>query len=173
MLEYSILSALRVAKPRNILVSSDSLDYLRLCKGINPDVEVNIRPAVLSDSNANILDVISYVLKNMEDPISKSTLVLLLEPSHYGPRSNIIPALQDISRKGFDFALGVYKVPPKYNYLKQISANIDGTVKKVMTVSKNRQSLNSSYIRSGEFYLFNAQKFFDTKSFFLDEDGFI
>ena len=166
LLEHTIKNALRIGSPDNIIVSTDSAKYAAVAKKFNSEVIISDRPPNLSSAGSLIVDVVYYELVKLASRLNASAQVFLLEPSHFGPRENLIKALEAKRQEKFDFALGVYKVPLIYHFEKQIMASKELDFLEANVVSKNRQDLGQSFIRSGEFYLFPAERFMATKSFF-------
>ena len=165
LLECAILTGLTITKANNIIVSSDSSKYLLQASNCHPLLNLSKRPASYSSSNSSILDTIEYELLKFKN-LRNFDYVVLLEPSHFGKRENVQLMRKVFSENKLDFGLGVYEVPEKYNYEKQIIADKNFDFKYSYTNSKNRQDLNSTFIRSGEFYAFRPELFLKTKNFF-------
>lgn len=165
LLERAIRTGLTIAEADNIIISSDSDRYLSQAYECHPLLNLSKRPDCYSSSNSSILDTVEYELLKFKH-LQNFDYVVLLEPSHFGKRENIPYMLKVFSENKFDFGLGVYLVPEKYNYEKQIIADQNFELKHAYTISRNRQDLTSTFIRSGEFYVFRPELFLRNKSFF-------
>ena len=165
LLERAILAGLTIAEADNIIISSDSSRYLSQACKCHPLLNLSKRPNSYSTSRSSILDTVEYELLKFKN-LHNFDYVVLLEPSHFGKRENVQYMRKVFSENKFDFGLGVYEVPEKYNYEKQIIADQKLDFKYSYTISKNRQDLNSTFIRSGEFYVFRPELFLQRKNLF-------
>lgn len=158
LLHWAIESAFLHCKPTDIIVSTDSEEYLVIARTLLPGAS-SLRPSQLSTSKSKIVDVISYEIRSRKPDFGSSSddVVLLLEPSFFGARCNVGKALRVMSEGRIDFCLGVEPVPLKYHADKQIYTDAEFDVQEVKTDNVNRQELGKSWIRSGEFYLFRAE----------------
>jgi CMP-N-acetylneuraminic acid synthetase len=166
LLEHAVYSGLKITHPENIIISSDSESYLSIVEKIDARIVKSKRPAHLSTSGASIIDTIDHELRN-HPHINSFDYAVLLEPSHFGRRENIENLGKLLKEGDYDFGLGVYPVPLKYHMDKQISVSSGYNFKNANIVAKNRQALDVTYIRSGEFYAFKPKLFLNNLSFFV------
>ena len=168
LLVWALKRALKIAPADNIIVSTDEKNYSFLAQKNGAKVR-KLRPKNLSSNKTLIMDVIDHELKEFSDSnpsnFSEIKYVLILEPSHFGLRPNIDNAMHLLaSDSKYNSAFGVYKVPIVYNFQKQYWMD-NGFVTAVSSISNyNRQDLQNSFIRSGEFYLFRLNAYVSQRS---------
>ena len=151
-----LIHALRVAQAlplsnKEIVLSTDSESYLQLAVEAGYSHH-NLRPAHLSTSKAHVVDAVLYELATFSP--AADDMVLLLEPSFF-PRDdqNIVRAISLVSENMYDSIFGAARVPGKFHYQKQYRVT-DGLAEQVAGLPNiNRQQLEVTYNRSGEFYL--------------------
>lgn len=168
LLEWVLHRALQIADANNVIVSTDDHKYLASAQknGIKTQ---KLRPKNLASGNALIIDVVEHELKefSFNSPLNFREIkyLLILEPSHFGSRLNIENAIYFLDNNNhYNSAFGVYQVPRVFNFQKQYCLN-KGVATAVSTVSNyNRQELQNSFIRSGEFYLSRLHAYIDQQS---------
>jgi CMP-N-acetylneuraminic acid synthetase len=169
LIQWTIETALNHVPPKNIILSTDSLAYAEIAKAFKITCE-NVRPCSLSTANALILDVVEFELHKFlaeKSDIESFKFCVLLEPSHFGRRENLAEALLFLDDNlSYNSCIGCYPVPTKYNWEKQHFFEKNSFKRVKNNPNYNRQDLEKSYIRSGEFYLFRLDEFHKQKSMF-------
>ena len=168
LLEWAIERALKVVHAENIIVSTDAMNYACIAQKTGVRV-AKLRPNNLASGTSLIIDVVDHELevfsKANPSNFCKIRYILLLEPSHFGSRSNIEDAIYCMdSNNNYNSIFGVYKVPKRYNFQKQYCFNKDVAIAVSDVSNYNRQDLKISFIRSGEFYLFRLSEYVDQRS---------
>lgn len=164
-----LIHALRVAQAlplpnKEVVISTDSERYLQLA------IEAGyphrkLRPADLSTSKSHVVDAVLHELAVFSP--APNDMVLLLEPTFF-PRDdrNILRALSLVTENVHDSIFGAIRVPDKFHYRKQYRVT-GGSAEQIAGLPNiNRQQLDVTYIRSGEFYLSYYDCIETSRSFF-------
>lgn len=168
LLEWVLQRALQIAHSNNVIVSTDNQNYSALAQKNGVKVR-RLRPNHLASDSALVIDVIEHELRefsvNNPSNFREIKYVLILEPSHFGSRSNINTAIRFLDTNNYyNSVFGVYQVPRTFNFQRQYWLN-KGVATAVSKVSNyNRQELQNSFIRSGEFYLFRLSAYVGQQS---------
>ncbi|GAA3910720.1 cytidylyltransferase domain-containing protein [Litoribacillus peritrichatus] len=160
LLQHAIETTLKYFDREKIIVSTDSQCYMEIALRLGLK-DFGLRPEELSSGEAHIKDVVIYEMSKLVDigkVDPKGTSCFLIEPSHFSLRPNIAEARKIMKTGDYNSVVSLVPVPNKYHYNKQYFIDSTGDAIFIgQTSNINRQSLTSSYIRSGELYAFNLE----------------
>lgn len=169
LIYYTIKQALKSKIFEDIIISTDSLKYLRIAEkyGVSSPF---IRPKYLAKSSSLATDTIFHALKNTEKNFKKKyDLICMLQPTTPFRGVDDFLKIFEIMKNNFKKCDSVISVVDVDNFnpikMKKIERNKLVDYQKWPVENPPRQSLPKTYIVNGAFYLFKRESFMKNKSF--------
>ncbi len=168
LLSHVADSAKKSKHLKHIICSTDDKNIIRVCENIN--VNVQVRPASLSQDDTNIVDVIKFVIKKLKKDNIEAKIIVLLQPTYPFVKTKIIDESIEllIQKKKIASVQSVTEVPHcfhAYNQRKIIKSEVSFFFEKERTSYYSKQK-KINLFSFGNLTSFKVEKFFEQKTCF-------
>jgi CMP-N,N'-diacetyllegionaminic acid synthase len=160
LISYTIESAIQSKLISRIAVTSDDQDILHISAKYSLDYVIN-RPSELANDSVSTISVIEHALEFCEDPQSRFSAIILLQPtSPFRPDGFIDLCIERFIKMHCDTLISVQPIPVKYNPYWAFEEDDTGLLKRAITertIISRRQDLPAAYHRDGSVYIISTK----------------
>lgn len=169
LIQYTFLSAQKSQLITDIIVSTDSLEIIKIAKSQGIEVPF-IRPAELANDTAKSIDVVIHAVNKLHEHGRSYDAVVLLQPTNpFRPEGFIDRAIKQFISGGYDALVSVLPVPHEFNPHWVFEPDDNGNLKIATgeeTIIARRQELPTAYYRDGSIYITKTDVLLNQLSFF-------
>lgn len=171
LIAYRIKSALRIASPENVWVSTDSIEYADIARECEATIPY-LRPPELATDEAKSTDVVLHAMDWAEKNNMKYDALGLLEPtSPFVLPGSLLTAVEKLFMdKNAENAVAVRKVCPSTFYVepeKKYLTDISSRIRNAGIL--RRQDEMREITPSGGFYIAKWSAFLANETFYTDK----
>ena len=171
LMAYRIKSALSIASPNNVWVSTDSEEYAEIAKGFGATVPF-LRPEELATETATSADVVLHAMNEAEKQGLKYSVLGLLEPTSpfitYNQLSDAVQQLLDDDEA--ENIVAVRESRPNTFFIQKDSKYLSELAERLsMVQSHARQNFGKEITPSGGFHMAKWDSFKKSKTFFTQK----
>lgn len=166
LMAYTIESALKSKMFRDVVVSTDSLEYKRIAESYGADVPF-LRNEELSTDSASTIDVVEDLLNKMHESGKDYEAFMILQPtSPLRDENHIIEAVKLFNDKNADSVVSMCECEHSPLLTKQLdeTRSLNGFLNGLD--KHRRQDFNKFYRLNGAIYLLNVEYFLKYKNFY-------
>lgn len=168
LMAYTIEAALKSKMFRDVVVSTDSLEYKRIAESYGADVPF-LRNEELSTDSASTIDVVEDLLSKMHESGKDYEAFMILQPtSPLRDENHIIEAVKLFNNKNADSVVSMCECEHSPLLTKQLdeTRSLDGFLNDLDKY--RRQDFNKFYRLNGAIYLLNVEYFLKYKNFYKE-----
>lgn len=171
LMAYRIKSALSIASPNNVWVSTDSEEYAEIAKGFGATVPF-LRPEELATETATSADVVLHAMNEAEKQGLKYSVLGLLEPTSpfitYNQLSDAVQQLLDDDEA--ENIVAVRESRPNTFFIQKDSTYLSELAERLsMVQSHARQNFGKEITPSGGFHMAKWDSFKKSRTFFTQK----
>lgn len=168
LMAYTIESALKSRVFKDVVVSTDSLEYKKIAESYGAYVPF-LRSNELSTDSASTIDVIEDLLNRMHEMGKDYESLMILQPtSPLRDENDIIEAVRLFKEKNANSVVSMCESEHSPLLTKQLDEtnSLDGFLEDLN--KSRRQDFNKFYRLNGAIYLLNVEYFLKYKSFYKE-----
>ncbi|MFR2313170.1 MAG: cytidylyltransferase domain-containing protein [Weissella confusa] len=167
LVAYSIDTVISAGFPASsIFVSSDSQEYLKLVKSLNPGVQTVLRNEKLSSDSATTFDVLQDFLTSFEDD---QILVLLQATTPFRTANQLQEALTVYEESTAASLVSVTPLEEPFGLITEIDEQ--GKIPSLNRVDQGyrRQNFKPKFVPNGGFFISQKKQYLDYGGFFTND----
>lgn len=171
LLAYRVLSALAIAKPEDVWISTDSKEYADIAKNLGAKAPF-LRPPELATDTASSIDVVLHAMDFAEKSGKRYDVLALLEPTSPFITSRQLSdaANQLIKNPNAENIVAVRNVRPSSFVVQEKSEYLDVLARRFSEQKiSRRQEEKEEITPSGGFYMAKWEQFRKNKDFYTEK----